>query len=175
MRIFGLAGWSGSGKTTLMKRLIPALRERGLTVATVKHTHHNASVATDEARALAEAGAVETMIASPSRWALLHEQDNDLGAVELASLVRGVDLVLVEGFKYGGHAKLEVHDPALGRPPVALEDQAVVAVAADQPIPGLAKPRFHRDDVAAIADFIVTYTGVVAGEKDTQGAGHCPV
>ena len=40
MRIIGLAGWSGSGKTTLIKKAIPCLIGRGLTVSTLKHAHH---------------------------------------------------------------------------------------------------------------------------------------
>src|SRR3979490_2860631 len=40
MRVIGLAGWSGAGKTTLIVKLIPYLRERGITVSTLKHAHH---------------------------------------------------------------------------------------------------------------------------------------
>ena len=36
MKALGIAGWSGSGKTTLVLRLIPALRQRGVSVSTVK-------------------------------------------------------------------------------------------------------------------------------------------
>ena len=41
MKVFGLVGWSGSGKTTLLVNLIPELTARGLSVSTMKHTHHN--------------------------------------------------------------------------------------------------------------------------------------
>jgi molybdopterin-guanine dinucleotide biosynthesis protein MobB len=40
MLIIGVAGWSGSGKTTLITKAIPVLVRRGITVATVKHAHH---------------------------------------------------------------------------------------------------------------------------------------
>ena len=40
VNIFGLVGWSGSGKTTLMTGLLPELIGRGLSVSTMKHTHH---------------------------------------------------------------------------------------------------------------------------------------
>ncbi|MGZ5851990.1 MAG: molybdopterin-guanine dinucleotide biosynthesis protein B, partial [Hyphomicrobium sp.] len=36
----GIVGWKNSGKTTLIERLVVALTQRGLRVATVKHTHH---------------------------------------------------------------------------------------------------------------------------------------
>ncbi|BAE51573.1 molybdopterin-guanine dinucleotide biosynthesis protein B [Paramagnetospirillum magneticum] len=73
MKVFGIAGWSGSGKTTLLIRLIPALVARGVRVATVKHTHHDPAVGDEECRALARAGAVECVVASPRRFALVHE------------------------------------------------------------------------------------------------------
>ena len=40
MRVIGLAGWSGAGKTHLLRRLVPELVRRGLTVSTLKHAHH---------------------------------------------------------------------------------------------------------------------------------------
>lgn len=39
--IIGIIGWSGSGKTTLLGKLIPILMARGLSVSTMKHTHHD--------------------------------------------------------------------------------------------------------------------------------------
>jgi molybdopterin-guanine dinucleotide biosynthesis adapter protein len=42
-----------------------------------------------------------------------------------------VDLVLVEGFKTHPYPKLEVHRPALGKPPIWPEQREVVAVASD--------------------------------------------
>ena len=75
MRIFGLAGWSGSGKTTLMTAVIPELVSRGITVSTLKHAHHAFDVdqpGKDSWRHR-QAGALEVMISSQNRWALMHE------------------------------------------------------------------------------------------------------
>jgi molybdopterin-guanine dinucleotide biosynthesis protein B len=158
LRIFGLAGWSGSGKTTLMTRLVPELTGGGLTVSTVKHAHHTFDVdqpGKDSWRHR-EAGASEVMIASAARWALLHEHR---GAPEpaldaLVAQMTPVDLLLVEGFKRGAHAKLEVHRPALGKPLLCHDDPHIVAVASDTTLAGLAVPLLALDDVAAIARFI---------------------
>jgi molybdopterin-guanine dinucleotide biosynthesis protein B len=38
--LFGIAGWSNSGKTTLIEKLVRHFADRGLRVATIKHTHH---------------------------------------------------------------------------------------------------------------------------------------
>ena len=35
-----ITGSSGSGKTTFVERVLPALRDRGLSVGTVKHASH---------------------------------------------------------------------------------------------------------------------------------------
>ena len=170
MRVFGLAGWSGSGKTTLVTRLLPALLQRGVTVSTVKHAHHEFDVdqpGKDSYRHR-EAGATEVMIASERRWALMHELR---GAAEpsLADLLRHmspVDLVIVEGFKRTAMPKLEIHRPALGKPLLAREDSDIVAIASDMPVAGLGTlPRFALDDVGAIAGFIIDHLHIAVPDR----------
>jgi len=161
MRVFGLAGWSGSGKTTLVTRLIPALTRRGLTVSTVKHAHHKFDVdqpGKDSWRHR-QGGASEVMVASEKRWALMHElRGAPMPSLEqLLAHMSPVDLVLVEGFKRGDHPKLEVHRPSLGKPLIAPEDGAIIAVASDVPMAGLRIPIFALDDVEAIAAFIIAH------------------
>jgi molybdopterin-guanine dinucleotide biosynthesis protein B len=158
MRVFGLAGWSGSGKTTLLTRLLPELIRGGVTVSTVKHAHHafDLDQPGKDSWLHREAGASEVMVASAARWALMHEHR---GAAEpplelLIGRMTPVDLLLVEGFKSGAHAKLEVHRPALGKPLLCRDDPHIVAVASDAAIAGLTLPLFALDDVAAIARFI---------------------
>lgn len=158
MKIFGIAGWSGSGKTTLLVRLVPALIRRGIQVATVKHTHHNPAIGDDDSRALFAAGATEVLAASDRRFSLIHAlPDGPEPTLEqMAACIGGVDLLLVEGFKFSGHPKLEVWNPALGKPMLAPEHASVIALASDAPIPqSYGRPIFRRDDVDGIADFIL--------------------
>lgn len=164
MKIFGLAGWSGSGKTSLLVRLIPELVARGLLVSTLKHAHHGFDVDQPgkDSYAHRQAGALEVMVSSANRWALMHEHR---GAPEpslevLIAHMSPVDLLLVEGFKAHAHDKLEVHRASLGKPLLAREDRRVVAVASDAPIPGLALPLLALDDTAGIARFIVEHCGL---------------
>lgn len=157
MKIFGIAGWSGSGKTTLLIRLIPALVAQGIRVATVKHTHHDPSVGDEECRALARAGALECVVASPRRVALVHEIHPGEPEPSLDGLLgqfRDVDLLLIEGYKWAPHPKLEVWDPAQGKSMLAPAEKSIVAVASDLPVDELDIPRFHRDDIAGITGFI---------------------
>ena len=114
MKVLGIVGWSGSGKTTLLTALLPLLRARGLTVSTVKHTHHGFDMdrpGKDTYRHR-EAGAHEVLVAAGTRWALLHEVIGPEPSLpELLARMQPVDLVLVEGFKTHPFPKLEVHRP----------------------------------------------------------------
>ena len=134
MKVLGIVGWSGSGKTTLLTALLPGLRAHGLSVSTVKHTHHGFDMdrpGKDTYRHR-EAGAHEVLVAAGSRWALLHEvvgPEPPLPA--LLERLDPVDLVLVEGYKTHPFPKLEVYRPALGKPPIWPDQADVVAVATD--------------------------------------------
>jgi molybdopterin-guanine dinucleotide biosynthesis adapter protein len=167
MRVFGLVGWSGSGKTTLMTRLIPELASRGLSVSTVKHAHHGFDVDQPGKDSFLHrtAGAVEVMVASAQRWALMHEH-RGASEPELDEIVRRmtpVDLLMVEGFKRHNHPRLEVHRPSVGKPLICREDATVLAVASDEAIPELPVPRLELEDIGGIADFVLSHAAAVVG------------
>jgi molybdopterin-guanine dinucleotide biosynthesis protein B len=137
--VVGIVGRSGSGKTTLLEFLIAQLAAQGLRVNLIKHSHHDLALEPphkDSAR-LRMAGAAEVLVASPYRFAIVHELR---GAPEptleqqLARLTPA-DLTLVEGFKSDAIDKLEVFRPALGQLPLYPDDRGIVAVASDQPPP----------------------------------------
>ncbi|HEV8443263.1 MAG TPA: molybdopterin-guanine dinucleotide biosynthesis protein B, partial [Steroidobacteraceae bacterium] len=102
MRVAAIVGHSGSGKTTLIERLIPAAQQRGLSVSTIKHTHHHRvqlePPGKDSHRHRA-AGASEVIIASDEGWARIASSSKPAPLLRLLGELRPVDLVLVEGFK----------------------------------------------------------------------------
>jgi molybdopterin-guanine dinucleotide biosynthesis protein B len=159
MQVFGIAGWSGSGKTTLLKGLIPDLIGRGLSVSSVKHAHHafDIDVPGKDSYEHRAAGAREVMISSANRWALMHELkgDDEPSLDELIARMSPVDLLLVEGFKWEAHPKLEVHRPGVGKPLLQPDDPHIVAVASDTRLSGLDVPVIDLADIRGIADFIV--------------------
>jgi molybdopterin-guanine dinucleotide biosynthesis protein B len=167
MRIFGIAGWSGSGKTTLLTRLIPLLTSRGFRISTLKHAHHGFDVDQPgkDSYVHRQAGAVEVMVSSANRWALMHEHRGALepGLEELLPHMSPVDLVIVEGFKRHRHPKLEVFRPSVGKPLLCREDPTVLAVASDETIADLPVPRLELEDVAGIADFVLAHATAGAG------------
>ncbi len=155
-----MAGWSGSGKTTLLTALLPLLRARGLRVSTIKHAHHGFDMdrpGKDSFRHR-EAGAHEVMVASSTRWALLHELDGPEPSLDdLLRRMSPVDLVLVEGFKTSACAKLEVYRPALGQPPIWPGRPDIVAVASDVALPECDRTVLRLDDPAQVADWATVF------------------
>jgi molybdopterin-guanine dinucleotide biosynthesis protein B len=165
MKVVGIAGWSGSGKTTLVVKLVRTLSNRGFSVSTVKHAHHEFDIDQPgkdsyEHRA---AGAREVLVSSTTRWALVHEHQGgpELAVDEVVARLEPVDLVIVEGYKHHSHDKIEIHRPALGQPLLAIEDAHILAVVSDALLKGLAIPVFDRDNVGAITDFLIAHFGLV--------------
>jgi molybdopterin-guanine dinucleotide biosynthesis protein B len=159
MRVIGIAGWSGAGKTTLLTRVIPALTQRGLRVATIKHAHHAFDVDQPgkDSYEHRKAGASEVIVSSARRWVVMHELGSAAAEASVADLLRKVspcDLVLVEGFKREPLPKIEIFRSAVGKPPLHIEDERIVAIASDQALPGARVPVVDINDVAGIADLI---------------------
>ena len=160
VKVIGIAGWSGSGKTTLVVALLPILRVCGLSVSTVKHAHDGFDMdrpGKDSFRHR-EAGAQEVLVASATRWALLHElADGEPPLADLLSRLAPVDIVLVEGFKTYGFAKIEVFRPSLGKPPIWPNEAGIVAVASDAELPGCDRDVLPLNEPHKVADFILAF------------------
>lgn len=157
------ASGSGVGKTTLLTSLIPVLTARGVRLSVIKHAHHTFDIdhpGKDSYR-IREAGAVQTMLGSRKRWALMtemsrvNEREDDLRLAELLPQMNTslVDLILVEGFKQEPIPKIEIFRPALHKPLLADHDPHIIAVATDGPAP-TALPQLDLNDAQAIADFV---------------------
>lgn len=158
MNVIGIVGWKNSGKTTLAAALIRELSSRGLTVNSIKHAHHMVDVdqpGTDSYKHR-DAGAREVILAGGQRFAIMHELR---GAAEptlddLLARLSPCDWVVVEGFKTHSHAKIEVHRREGSLSPLFTEDPSIIAVASDYAAE-FSGPVFDRNDIPAIADFIL--------------------
>ncbi|MCG2631460.1 molybdopterin-guanine dinucleotide biosynthesis protein B [Bradyrhizobium sp. WYCCWR 13023] len=154
MKVIGLAGWSGAGKTTLLTRLIPHFNAQGLRVSVIKHAHHqfDVDVPGKDSWRHREAGAAEVLVASSSRWALMHELRGaaEPRLPELLSKLSAVDLVMVEGFKREPHRKIEVHRAANAKPLLFPDDPGIVGIATDTAVE-TRLPTVHLDDIEAVA------------------------
>lgn len=166
----GIVGRSGSGKTTLIERLLPLLRAQGVSVSTMKHTHHGVDLdrpGKDSFRHRT-AGAHEVMLVSDQRWVLMHEDtaphDGPRDILPLLARLAPVDLVLVEGFHASTPAALEVWRPETGKPALFADQPTILAVATP---PGATLPpricapappeQIDLNDEPSIAAFILAH------------------
>jgi len=66
------------------------------------------------------------------------------------------DMVIVEGFKHERLPKIEVFSADRGEPPLCLlGDETYMAIVTDEDV-DTPLPRFARDDIAAITQFITS-------------------
>lgn len=160
------ASGSGGGKTTLITALIPALASLGLKVSVIKHAHHAFDIdhpGKDSYR-IRQSGAVQTLIGSRQRWALMTELAHiapDRNEPDIAELLTHIDpsvidIVLVEGFKQAPIPKLEVYRPSLDRPLLAESDPNIIAIAADGQVESNL-PVLDLNDPVEIATFVQTW------------------
>jgi len=158
---------SGVGKTTLLTQLIPVLTAHGLRISVIKHAHHSFDIdhpGKDSFR-LREAGAVQMLLGSRHRWALMTELARtpaggrtEPGLAQLLPHIDAalVDLVLVEGFKHEAIPKIEIYRPALSKPLLAEHDTHIIAVASDGDV-ATQLPVLDLNNPAEIARFILDW------------------
>ncbi|MEO5702707.1 MAG: molybdopterin-guanine dinucleotide biosynthesis protein MobB [Gammaproteobacteria bacterium] len=165
--LLGFAAYSGIGKTTLLTKLLPLFKTRGLRIGVIKHAHHNFDIdyPGKDSYELRKAGAVQMLVASDQRWALMveSEQPKEPCLDELLAHLdhSKLDLILVEGFKHEAFAKIELHRSALGHPLLFPDDAAIVAIATDSDLCCEANiTRLDINNEKAIFDFIIDYSGI---------------
>jgi molybdopterin-guanine dinucleotide biosynthesis protein B len=164
--MLGITGYSGSGKTTLLEKLLPALQQRNLRPAVIKHSHHNAQIDKEgkDSWRMKEAGAAQVIMACDQRWALMTETQQSVSLPYLAQQFDRAltDFVLVEGFKQEPIEKILLHRQGMTKPLPALDDY-VLAVATDYAL-DCPKPVLDINHIEQIADFIVVWYRHKCGE-----------
>jgi molybdopterin-guanine dinucleotide biosynthesis adapter protein len=70
-----VAAGSNAGKTTVITQLLPILAKFNIRVSVIKHAHHAFDIdhPGKDSYKIREAGAVQTLISSGKRWALMTE------------------------------------------------------------------------------------------------------
>lgn len=158
--ILSFVGHSGSGKTTIVEKVIASLTGAGLKVAIIKHDVHGFEMdrpGKDSWRHK-QAGAVATIVSSPSKIGLVMDSDHDHCPEVLAHLIEFADLILTEGYKKEPHPKIEVFRPhATGDDnPLCKDDPALLAIVSDEAIESRV-PIFGTSDIEGVAAFIKSW------------------
>jgi len=154
--IVAFVGRPGSGKTTLLEALIPLLRAKGYRVGTIKHGIHGVHVDQEgkDSWRHAQVGAEVALISTPHGLGVFRTLDHEIGLEELIdSYLSDMDLVLAEGFKGERIPKIEVYREGLEGGLLTKEQDGLLAVVSDAPVPTKV-PLFSPDDPQSLADYL---------------------
>jgi molybdopterin-guanine dinucleotide biosynthesis adapter protein len=161
MKIVNIVGKKNSGKTTMIERLIPLLQERGLRVATVKHSphEHGLDIEGKDSWRHRRAGAEAVMRILPNGIAYFrNSKDADEKKKLIQTLLGEFDLVLVEGNKHGPEPKVEVYRSAILDGPLCENPgDNLIAIMSDVPVEIADAENFHIDDIPALADLLTEF------------------
>ncbi|MDD2863837.1 MAG: molybdopterin-guanine dinucleotide biosynthesis protein B [Methylococcales bacterium] len=158
--ILGFAAASGTGKTTLLAQLLPLLKNAGLRVGLIKHSHHDFEIdhVGKDSFELRKAGATPVVLVSKYRRAVIEEFEHQTepNLTEQIALFNPTetDLILVEGFRHEAFAKIELHRTELNKPFLYLNDNHIIAIATDTVLK-THLPQLNLNQPAEIADFIL--------------------
>jgi len=170
--VISVVGNSGAGKTTLLEKLVRELKSRGYGVAAIKHDAHNFQMdhpGKDTYR-LAEAGSDAVIISAADRLALLERVEEERTLDDLVAMVSArVDIILTEGYRRAGTAKIEVSRRDFSSELVAPPDE-LIALVTDQQF-DIDAPHFGLNDAAGVVDFLERRFSLVAGRKAAAARG----
>lgn len=154
--IVSVVGKSNTGKTTFLEKLVPEMIRRGHRVAVVKHDVHGFELdhpGKDSYR-IAQAGATAVVLSSPSKLAIIQQQEREATLDEIALLLDGrVDIIITEGYKSGDKPKVEIVRAAKSTEPLCTAGE-LVALVTDAELPGFSVPKFGLDDAAGVAEIL---------------------
>jgi molybdopterin-guanine dinucleotide biosynthesis protein MobB len=165
--VVSIIGRKNSGKTMLVVALASALKRRGLRVGSMKHGHHSFDIdhrGRDSWRHFHEGEVEAVLVASSDKLALIERTDGP--DVDPRALIdrffsgRGLDIVLVEGFKHGPFPRIEVFRGAIHASPLLRESteeerSAWLAIVSDRPLERATVPVLLVDRSGAHIDGLV--------------------
>lgn len=151
-----VSGPSGSGKTTLVERLVSEFVRRGVKTATVKHRRSPVETDTEgkDTWRHRRAGAAATFFVASGQVTAWIDAPGEVRPEALAPLCpEGTRFLLAEGYKeLSGCPRILVEGEG-GTPPTLDGDTLCVVTPRVRPMGNV--PVFHRDDIGAIADYLV--------------------
>jgi len=156
MKILLIVGKKKTGKTTLVERLIPALKDKGYRVGSMKYTteDHEFDTPGKDSYRHTRAGAESTLILSPSKIALFSQSLRSKNLDQILDFVfSDYDVVIGEGFKDSPFPKIEVFDSQKHSGLLCSPEDNLMAVVGDVDPSGQV-PYFSPDQTVALVEFM---------------------
>jgi molybdopterin-guanine dinucleotide biosynthesis protein MobB len=167
-------GRQNSGKTTLLEKIIAALDARSVRVATIKHHSHEGfefDVEGKDSWRHRQAGSMHALIAAPDQIASVRRIENavsvrqivDMLCFESAILGDIPQIILVEGYRYGGLPTIELFrggNLADEQRDLGAESNEVIAVVTNidrviDQAQARELPIFDLEDIDSLASFLI--------------------
>lgn len=157
MIIISIIGKSNSGKTTLIERLIPELKKRGYKVATIKHDAHSFEVdkVGKDSWRHKNAGAEMTIVSSSKKIAIFFDAQEDNTLEYLCeNHIKGVDIVLTEGYRMSKYPKIEVVGSNNSKELLCGQTNNLLAIVSEQDF-DCKTPVIKPDNIHGLVNIIV--------------------
>ncbi|MDV4150594.1 molybdopterin-guanine dinucleotide biosynthesis protein B [Clostridium sp. AL.422] len=124
---------SNVGKTYVIEGIIKELKNRSLSVGTIKHDVHGFDIDKEgkDTYKHREAGAETVIISSSKRLALIKEINEEVPLEELIKYAKDKDVILVEGYKKSDLRKIEVFRKGFSKKIISSKDK-IIAIASDE-------------------------------------------
>ncbi|MFZ3071976.1 MAG: molybdopterin-guanine dinucleotide biosynthesis protein B [Thermodesulfobacteriota bacterium] len=176
--IISIVGLSGSGKTTLMEKLIRIFSSEGLRVGTIKHSYHPHPLDAPgkDSWRHKNAGAEKVIFVGPKSFQLVSDIRDDETPEGLSSeYLKGMDIVLVEGFNRAGVEKIEVIRKGRSEKIEMKSSDNLIAVVTDFPEDalrraiGVSVPILDIDDEASVVEFIRNHLSIPSSDIKKTG------
>ena len=154
-----IATKSNTGKTTLIEKLIKALKLRNYSVGVLKHDAHKFNIDKEgkDSFKFSMAGADNVIISSSEKLAMIKKVEKEVPIDKILLLFKGINIVLIEGYKDNNFPKIEVHrkdvDSNLFCTNRNFEFSQIIALATDEDVV-VNIPLLNLNDVNSICDFI---------------------
>ncbi|MCW3489149.1 molybdopterin-guanine dinucleotide biosynthesis protein B [Dethiobacter alkaliphilus] len=153
--VVSIVGKSNSGKTRFICGLLPELKRRGYKVATIKHDVHGFDIDKPgkDTWKHSQAGADTVVISSPQKVAMIEKVVQELTMDEVIDKIRGVDIIISEGYKGNPKPKIEIFRSSVHKEPLCSGTDNLLAIVSDVS-PDLGVPVFATNDYIAVVDLI---------------------
>lgn len=149
--VYGIAAWSGVGKTTFIVAMVEVLKSKGIKVGVLKHDAHSFDIDREgkDTFRFSSAGAEVVAIASADRAVVM--ENRYVSFNKIISLMKDVDIILVEGYKNTDIPKIGLYRALSGKPLAGDDFCCIVTdVLIDMDV-----PQFGFDEADKVVDFLL--------------------
>lgn len=149
---------SNTGKTTFIEKLLPQLAARGIKVGVVKGDAHGYSLDKEgkDSYRFNNAGASAVAVVSPTGYFIEQKTSTRPPLENIAQLLTGVDLVLIESRAHGSAPKISLYRGLAS--PIADEDTALLFTISQLPIDGIYQ--YDLNDIEKAAELTLFLSGL---------------